>query len=120
MLNKDVLIMAGRNNSGNPDFIDKFEMAKQSRCFPKPVQYISVLGLGFLWVLDHIRCVYSEAAQRGEECEAAAPCPLCLAWQVLNGPSMNLYALTWGGRTHNHGGPACLQTAAAFSTPDCR
>lgn len=90
MLNKDVLIMAGRNSSGNPDFIDKFEMEKQSRCFPKPVQYISVVGLGFFWVLDHIWGVYSEAAQRGEECEAAAPCPLCLAWQVLNGPSMNL------------------------------
>lgn len=65
MLNKDVQIMADRNNGGNPDFIDKLETEKHGRCFPKPVQYISVLGWVFFGVLDHIGGVYSEAAQRG-------------------------------------------------------
>lgn len=77
MLNKDARVMAVRNNSGNPDFIDKREMEQQGRCFPKPVQYISVLDLGvFLGAGPHFRR-FSEAAQRGEECEAEAPCPLC-------------------------------------------
>lgn len=40
--------------------------------------------------VGNILGIYPEAAQQREGCEAAALCPLCLAWQVLNVLSMKL------------------------------